>query len=64
MHDHDLKKRSQVAVKKIPENVANAMVTLGRGKNATIVHSKTADRSALDQAAQDRNVKVDMELIS
>ena len=66
MHDHGIEERSlnyKAGVKKIQENIPNAVVTPGSGKNPTIIHSKKTDQSALDQAAQDRHIKEDMKLI-
>lgn len=66
MHDHGLEGRSlyyKAAVEKIQENLPNAIVTPGTGKKPTIIHSKKAARSALDHAAEDRDVEAEMKQI-
>ena len=47
-------------MKKIKENLPDVIFTPGSGKKPTIIHSRKAARSAIDRAAEDRDVKADM----
>lgn len=60
---HNRQISRQILLEKIQQNITDFVITDARGKKPALIHSKQADRSAMDQAFQERDIKGDMNTI-
>jgi hypothetical protein len=60
MYDHgipDMKITRTVLLEKIQQSIANYTITAAKGRKPSVIHSKEAGRSAIDQVLEDGDLK-------